>query len=357
MISYPNDLKLFEGIEVKDNKTVVNIFDFDGTLFDSPTPDPRRKKYKVGILKNPYNQNGYGWFQNEVSLSKEYAKVDRFNESIVELARKSMDNPDHITVMLTGRAKHHGDNIKDLLSEKGLVFDEYGLKNATADSTDKFKLTFIQDLIKHYNPAKIEMWEDMEKHAIVFRDFLKSLTNIEGKVNKVSFPKKYLDPRSEDTLVKVLKSHPDFNLLPPKDKKKNASVSYYGAMLTDASREKLLYSISSKIPEGWKDYAHHMTIARGGPKKEEVQKFMPNMGFPDKIFTMTAVAIGINDKALAVKVETDIPSDNDVKHVTVATSPDGKPQHSRDITEWTPLSIPISLDSKLTKVMNQESKK
>jgi len=46
---------------------------------------------------------------------------------------------------------------------------------------------------------------------------------------------------------------------------------------------------------------------------------------------------------VAVQVESDIPSENDIPHITLAVSPTGKPRDSNKITNWKPVGRPLTL--------------
>lgn len=52
--------------------------------------------------------------------------------------------------------------------------------------------------------------------------------------------------------------------------------------------------------------------------------------------------IGISDKAIALKVDLDVPCMNKKPHCTIATFNGGKPKDSNDIIDWRPLSEPFT---------------
>ena len=66
-------------------------------------------------------------------------------------------------------------------------------------------------------------------------------------------------------------------------------------------------------------------------------------------FKITAKELGISDKAIAVKVDTLCLSENDLKHVTLATNKEtkGKPVDSNYITEWQNIE-PFELEGVVT---------
>ncbi len=125
----------------------------------------------------------------------------------------------------------------------------------------------------------------------------------------------------ELTLTKILES---------KDMFTDSGILYSGVVLDTASRNKLLDMVGNKIPSGWKEFAHHMTIifGKGVKNKDEVGKKV----------VLTVTAIGSTDKVIAVKVE-GYESINKVPHITVAVNlaDGGKPVMSNDITNWQPI--------------------
>ena len=115
---------------------------------------------------------------------------------------------------------------------------------------------------------------------------------------------------------------------------KPEKILYAAVVLDDNSKNKLLNSL--EIPEGWKVFAHHMTIVfgKGLDDKNEVGKTV----------TLTATKVGYSDLAMAVRV-VGYPSTNDIPHITVAVNvaEGGKPFYSNQITNWKSLDNPIHL--------------
>lgn len=109
-------------------------------------------------------------------------------------------------------------------------------------------------------------------------------------------------------------------------------------ILDDASHKKLVEATKQYIPEGWKVFAHHMTINFGKGLPEDLK------GDLGSIKSIRATEIGVSDMAIAVKVE-GYHSDNDIPHVTVAvnTAGGGKPVMSNQITNWEKLENYINL--------------
>jgi predicted kinase len=115
------------------------------------------------------------------------------------------------------------------------------------------------------------------------------------------------------------------SVLESKDMYNKSNVLYSCVLLDKASHNKLIDRFALDIPEGWKTFAHHMTITMGELKdKTDIGK--------EVILKVTKV--GLSDMAMAVQVE-GYPSKKAIPHVTIAVNPEGgKPKDSNDITKW-----------------------
>lgn len=109
--------------------------------------------------------------------------------------------------------------------------------------------------------------------------------------------------------------------------------TYSAVLLDDESRELLLSTYQSEIPDGWFTIAHHMTINFKGLSNEA--------GTP---VTLKVVALGKDDKAFAIRVE-GYHSTNKIPHITIAinTSTGAKPVDSNNIINWQPVNNGITL--------------
>ncbi len=107
---------------------------------------------------------------------------------------------------------------------------------------------------------------------------------------------------------------------------------YSALVLDERSHNKLIQVFADVIPEGWEVFAHHMTISMG-----------PLSGPLSKLKGIEAQArvthFACDDRVCAVKVETNVPSKNSIKHITVAVNRigGGKPVHSNELSNWQPV--------------------
>ena len=109
--------------------------------------------------------------------------------------------------------------------------------------------------------------------------------------------------------------------------------TYSAVLLDDRSRNLLLSTYQSDIPDGWKIISHHMTINFG--------KLVDKTGIPVQL---KVVAIGKNDKAVAVKVE-GYHSANKIPHITIAINNKNgaKAVDSNYIIDWHPVNNGVTL--------------
>jgi hypothetical protein len=97
-------------------------------------------------------------------------------------------------------------------------------------------------------------------------------------------------------------------------------------VLDSTSRDLLIREYKSQIPLNWKIIAHHMTINPFGPTDSEGTRV-----------ALKVISIGLDDKALAVKViGYDGKTNNAFPHITIAINSDfgAKPKDSNNIQNW-----------------------
>lgn len=115
---------------------------------------------------------------------------------------------------------------------------------------------------------------------------------------------------------------------------------YAGVFLDDNTKNELMELVGDKIPEGWKVYLDHMTMVYND-HTPEAQAFYE--GIKDLIGTeqkLVLASLGMSDKAMALGIKVNALSKNANPHITVATSPTGKPVDSNYIKEWKVMPLP-----------------
>ncbi|CAO3649894.1 unnamed protein product [Cunninghamella blakesleeana] len=263
-----------KGKHLTTQPTHLEIFDFDSTLFLSPSLSPTL--WHPTLIKELVGEDVYGpgWWRDIRSL--ELGPIDTlekkqwkgfWNEDIVEKARISLADPSIMTVLLTGRRKVPFNTlISRMVASKQLDFDLLGLrpdptqedhdqhiqltssesalsffmdhphqksyhhkkKKKTSQScivygahsifqdTMDFKTSFILNLL-HNVPSikKITMWDDRLPHVKKFQEYLQELihlkTILESKVHYVPGIRPKYDPQWESQVVQHIFTSHDAN--------------------------------------------------------------------------------------------------------------------------------------------------
>ena len=317
-------------------KTVLKIFDFDGTTYRSATPNESLwTSHTYKKLMDAPEIGGYGWWQNPITLAPDVTNDTLFIDYIVDEIKESMNDENTLTVLLTGRTVNYMSDIKRIVAWKNLEFDYYGLKPLTGEATFKFKSKFIADILSE-NPdiIKVELWDDRIKHIKKFVTLFNTL-NIDAEIHHVDEVGYYMSVEDElrivDTLIKSSKSAV---IVKP--------IQYSGVFLDKESSYNLLNQFIDVIPVDWKLYGHHMTMLFGKNKNDVVENYLSEHS--GEIVTLTVTHIGVSKDAIAVKVSSDAPIDNVIPHITLAVRNGANPVMSNRITEWKEIESPIVLN-------------
>ena len=128
---------------------------------------------------------------------------------------------------------------------------------------------------------------------------------------------------------------------------------YFGVFLDVDSVNTLFKEIGYYIPNNWKIYCHHMTIAFNNKTQDAeniYNEYKPRFG--EKI-NLVVTEIGISNDAFAVKVEFNGVTQNSFPHITIATPINGKPVKSNYITKWEKLEKPFNVTRTLNAFMKK----
>lgn len=138
------------------------VFDFDNTLFRSPSPP---KKWKDG------------WWTKPISLNPPFVPKEPdmywWNDSIIEEILMCSGKKDNYVILLTGRLDNvFRERVMELLNQIGITkkFDYVGLNNQK--NTIKYKLDTMSEFLKK-DPRirEVEIWDDRVEHAQAFEDW------------------------------------------------------------------------------------------------------------------------------------------------------------------------------------------
>lgn len=150
--------------------TKLSIFDFDGTLVNTPLPDTGKILYQQKTGK-PWPHEG--WWGKRESLDMEIFEMKAI-ASVRESYHEEKSKDETLMVMLTGRMKTHKVDltaeVKAILDSHKFEFDEYILNKG--GSTDMSKKKSIEKLLEKYCDVDfIEMWDDRDEHIPIFEAF------------------------------------------------------------------------------------------------------------------------------------------------------------------------------------------
>ncbi len=158
---------------LKENKefiNVINIFDFDMTLFKSTSAPDHWNTKDAGF-----------WWNSEQSLNQIYYK-DKLDtlwiEDTISNVMSSTSNPRALTVMCTARNKTpeiiYVTN--ELLRLKGLEFDQNCLfykPLCYSGSTAQYKTEVVERLLNSYSYTKeVNFWEDNQQNLDAVADYI-----------------------------------------------------------------------------------------------------------------------------------------------------------------------------------------
>ena len=156
---------LKEGTDIDTIKRIA-VFDFDGTLVDTPTPERGKVEYRRATGESwPHK----GWWGRSETLDMDIFKMPLIS-SVISDYESERETADTLVVMLTGRIQRLSHEVELILATYGLRFDGYYYNNG--GSTLDFKIGVLNRLLKeHPNVQSVELWDDREPHVISFRVF------------------------------------------------------------------------------------------------------------------------------------------------------------------------------------------
>jgi len=146
--------------------TKLAVFDFDGTLVDTPLPEEGKKTYKEKTGKDwPHA----GWWGQPMSLDMSVFDIPTISNVISDY-KKEITNPDTMVVMVTGRMVKLTDLVKDILNRHGLRFHEYHFNRGGSTDVAK-KKTFDQILSQHPSIKEVSIYDDRSEHIAIFKQW------------------------------------------------------------------------------------------------------------------------------------------------------------------------------------------
>lgn len=129
--------------------TTLDIFDFDGTLFDSPAP--------------PSGYPGKGWWDAEESLQPpcvpQRPPTNWYLSPAKNALKRASSDPARHPVVVTGRIEPHRSRVAEILRSGGLQPAELFLNPGTQTPSYKVAtLRYLAKMLRHLRD--VEVWED-----------------------------------------------------------------------------------------------------------------------------------------------------------------------------------------------------
>lgn len=156
----------------------IAVFDFDGTLVNSPTAEKGKVIYQEKI-GNPWPH--IGWWGKVESLNMDIFDIPVI-QSVIDSYNEEKANDSTLMVMLTGRMSKLSNEVEKILNAKSLSFDKY-LYNTGGDTlTSKIK-SLDKLLIEYPNVNDILLTDDRVAHIPTFESWCKKQVE-NGRIEK-----------------------------------------------------------------------------------------------------------------------------------------------------------------------------
>lgn len=160
-------------------KTRSIIYDFDGTIFKSPT----KEEGEITYMKETGNKFPYKnwWGRTETLLPPivpEIPDLEWFIKETVESYRENEKDSNNELILMTGRHVKHAERIKSICDTHNLKFHKYffrGMQGEVGKNTGEIKRNIILNKILHPDLKILEIYEDRPEHIDAFQSFAEKL--------------------------------------------------------------------------------------------------------------------------------------------------------------------------------------
>ena len=141
----------------------LHVFDFDGTLVDTPTPKEGMRSYEIATGREwPFQ----GWWGRAESLEPPLTMA---SGPALDEYRESAANATVARVMMTGRRGKLRQSVEAVMRSFDINCHEH-IFNCTGHDTLSYKQNELRRLVKKYKPKRVRIWEDRISHAREFQD-------------------------------------------------------------------------------------------------------------------------------------------------------------------------------------------
>lgn len=149
----------------------IICFDFDGTLFDTPTPHEGKEIWKKKTGSDwPYG----GWWGRVESLNTEVFYI-HLNEWVYKKYQEAIADPNAYVILATGRPSKvpkMEQYVHKILDDNNIVFDRVYLN--WGGDTFNFKSKLFGQLMAKLKVKEFIMYDDRREHLVKFAEWAKS---------------------------------------------------------------------------------------------------------------------------------------------------------------------------------------
>lgn len=174
VIGYVDEVMMQLPFRPSGEPLVLNVFDFDGTLMDSPTPEIGMPLYKeLTGMDWPHR----GWWGQIDSLKPFDVKPIQKTEKLYH-AYTSI--PNSVSILMTNRIPKFEPIVREKLRDY-YIFDYYDFKNDHREKPDR-----IMDILKSNPSIKvINIFDDMDEQIVKFELFKEQHPEYEVNIYKI----------------------------------------------------------------------------------------------------------------------------------------------------------------------------
>ncbi len=140
---------------------IINIFDFDKTLF--LTPDDSVENRELYKIKTGVEYPHKGWYSKHETLDDTIFDIS-VNHDISVLAKKSIES-NYMTFLLTGRIHKLHKHVKQLCVKHDILFDRYYCSHGSPNTLE-YKKKVLSNIQQEFgNLCIVNFYDDRVEHT------------------------------------------------------------------------------------------------------------------------------------------------------------------------------------------------
>lgn len=187
----------------------LSMYDFDGTLIDSPVPDTGRNIWKQ---RTGEEYPHVGWWGRPESLDKDVFDIKPF-PAVANQLNDDMARSDTYTIILTSRLERLRPQLEAILEEHGIKVDRLLTKKGGMEKSER-----IEQLLEQFpNVKEVNVYEDRDKEFKVFHEFKTNRPDLQVNIYKADDGKISLLESLADEIYKIITEEIKKGLTKPKE--------------------------------------------------------------------------------------------------------------------------------------------